>query len=102
MLENEIAIETDKDVLAELSLSLGSIQYNYGDYSNALINFERVVSQSDINSLILEKVYWYLANTQIQLDNLTDAEESLQKALDIDGQYSRVAERYLNAIGNLK
>lgn len=102
LLKNEIALETDIEVIAELSLSLGSIQYNYGDYENAQLNFERVVSQSGINSLILEKGYWYLANTQIQLDNLTDAEESLQRTLDIDGQYSRVAERYLNAISNIK
>ncbi len=102
LLENEITIETDKEVLAELSLSLGSIQYNYGDYTNALENFERVVSQTDINSLILEKGYWYLANTQIQLDNLGEAEVSLQKTLDIDGQYSRVAERYLNALSNIR
>ena len=102
LLENELAIETDNEAIAELSLSLGSIQYNYGDYSNALVNFERVVSQTGINSLILEKGYWYLANTQIQLDNLLDAEESLQRTLDIDGQYSRVAERYLNAISNIR
>ncbi len=102
LLNSEISIETDAEILAELSLSLGSIQYNYGDYENALLNFERVVSQTEINSLILEKGYWYLANTQIQLDNLSDAEESLQRTLDIDGQYSRVAERYLNAISNIR
>lgn len=102
LLENEIAKEQDVNVLAELSLSLGSIQYNNGDYSNALINFNRVIEQTGINSLILEKGFWYLANTQIQLDNLEDAEISLQKTLDIDGQYSRVAERYLNALSNAR
>lgn len=102
LLEAEIASETDVNTIAELSLSLGSIQYNYGDYANALQNFERVIAQENINTLILEKGYWYLANTQIQLDNLNDAEINLQKTLDIDGQYSRVAERYLNAINSLR
>jgi len=102
LLEAEIASEIDVNTIAELSLSLGSIQYNYGDYANALQNFERVIAQENINTLILEKGYWYLANTQIQLDNLNDAEINLQKTLDIDGQYSRVAERYLNAINSLR
>lgn len=102
LLEEQIAIESDLNTLAELSLTLGSIQYNYGDYESALINFERVVASDDVNSLILEKGYWYLANTQIQLDNLADAQESLNKTLDIDGQYSRVAERFLNALNGIK
>jgi len=102
LLEIEIAVETDNEVLAELLLSLGSIQYNYGDYNNALTNFERVISQNGINSLVLEKGYWYLANTQIQLDNLIDAEVSLQKVLDLDKQYSRAAEHYINALNNIR
>lgn len=101
LLENEISIENNSETLAELSLSLGSILYNFGDYEKALTNFMRVVSQANIESLILEKGFWYLANTQIQLDKLVEAEVSLQKTLDIDGQYSRVAERYLNAIADL-
>ena len=101
MLEKELLTETDNATIAELSLNLGSIQYNHGDYSNALINFKRVISIQDIESQMLEKGFWYLANTQIQLDDLADAEVSLQKTLSMNGQYSRVAERYLNAINNL-
>ncbi len=101
MLEKELLTETDNATIAELLLSLGSIQYNHGDYSNALINFKRVISIQDIEFQMLEKGFWYLANTQIQLDDLADAEISLQKTLSMNGQYSRVAERYLNAINNL-
>lgn len=101
MLEKELLKEADNNTLAELILSLGSIQYNYGDYPSALINFQRVISIQGIEFQILEKGFWYLANTQIQLDNLTDAEESLQKTLSMNGQFSRVAKRYLNAINNI-
>ena len=101
MLENELLTEADNATIAELSLSLGSIQYNHGDYTNALKNFERVISIQGIDVQMLEKGFWYLANTQIQLDNFDAAEESLQKTLSMNGQYSRVAKRYLNAINNL-
>ena len=101
-LEVELAIEDDPDVIAELALSLGSIQYNYGDYTLALSNFETVISLDDINSLLLEKGYWYLANTHMQLDNLEDAQDALQNTVNLNGSYKRVAERYLNVIDKVR
>ncbi len=102
LLENEIAVVSDTEELALLSLSLGSIHYNYGNYSDALDSFQNVVDKNEINTLILEKGYWYLANTYVQLDRLTEAEEALQKTLELDGQYSRVAESYLSAINKVR
>ena len=101
ILENGLLMETDFQVLAKLSLSLGSIQYNNGNYASALINFQQATLRDDIDNKILEKGFWYLANTQIQLDNLLDAEKSLQKTYIMNGQYSRVAKRYLNEINNI-
>lgn len=102
LLEKEISAVSDTEEIALLSLSLGSIQYNYGNYSDALTSFTNVVDKNEINKLILEKGYWYLANTYVQLDRLTEAENALQKTLDLDGQYSRVAESYLNAINKVR
>ena len=102
LLEAEITVVTDSEELALLSLSLGSIQYNYGNYTDALNSFQSATDNDEINSLILEKGYWYLANTYVQLDRLNEAESALQKTLDLDGQYSRVAESYLNAINKIR
>ncbi len=102
LLKKEILAVSNTEEIALLSLSLGSIQYNYGNYSDALTSFTNVVEKNEINKLILEKGYWYLANTYVQLDRLSEAEEALQKTLDLDGQYSRVAESYLNAINKVR
>ena len=90
------------ELVAEMSLTLGSIQYNYGEYGAAVSSFERVVSQATVDIQTLEKGYWYLANTYLQLDRLTDAEDAFQKTLDMDGQYSRVAKTNLEALKSVK
>ncbi len=102
LLNNEIAIEKDNKVLAKLILSLGTIQYNYGDYNNALLNFTRVVTFDNLDPVFLEKGYWYLANAQIQHDDLLAAEKTLIKTIEFNGQFSRIAERHLNAINKVK
>jgi tetratricopeptide (TPR) repeat protein len=102
LLEKEISEVSDTEEIALLSLSLGSIQYNYGNYSDALESFSNVITKNDINKLILEKGYWYLANTYVQLEKLPEAEQALQNTIELDGQYSRVAESYLNAINKVR
>lgn len=90
------------ELVAEMSLTLGSIQYNYGEYDAAVSSFERVVSQATVDMQTLEKGYWYLANTYLQLDRMVDAEDAFQKTLDMDGQYSRVAKTNLEAIKSVR
>lgn len=91
--------EVDSPVLvAEISLTLGSIQYNFGDYDAALESFERVVAQNDVSDLTLEKGYWYLGNTFFQLDRLNEAEVAFQNAYELNGAYSRVTKSYLDAL----
>lgn len=98
LLEEELLSTESSESIAELSLTLGSIQYNYGDYSDALLSFERVISQSITEAEILEKGYWYLGNTYFQLNRLDEAEQAFQKTYDLDGGFSRLAQSYLDAL----
>lgn len=102
LLETELEKETSPNLIAETSLTLGSIQYNYGNYSAALASFELVIQQPGIEVLLLETGYWFLANTHTQLDNLTEAEVAFKNVYELDGAHSRLAKTNLEAIQNLK
>ncbi len=98
LLEVELADANTPERIAEMSLTLGSIQYNYGEYSAALNNFERVVTQSSIDNETLEKGYWYLGNAYFQLERLEEAESAFQKTYELNGGFSRLAKSYLEAL----
>ncbi len=102
LLENELKTAEESQLVADISLSLGSILYNSGDYTAAISNFERVVNQSDIKQDVLEKGYWFLGNAYFQLDRLPEAREAFQKAYRLDGSYSRVAKSYIDALEAVK
>lgn len=101
LLKNELANTEDPQTKAELALSLGSIQYNNGDYTSSIENFETVIAQENIEVLTLEKGYWFLGNTYFQLDQLVEAEEAFRKAYELNGAYSRVAKTYVDALSSV-
>jgi tetratricopeptide (TPR) repeat protein len=101
LLQEELEEATDAQLKAEIALSLGSIQYNSGNYSSSIDNFELVTAQEDIEVLTLEKGYWFLGNTYFQLDRLQEAEEAFQNAYVLNGAYSRVAKTYVDALQNV-
>jgi tetratricopeptide (TPR) repeat protein len=102
ILEDELEqVSGDPQLTAELALSLGSIQYNNGNYEASVTNFEKVVSQNNIDLLTLEKGYWFLGNTYFQLDRLEDAETAFRNAYELNGAYSRVSKTYMDALGKV-
>lgn len=101
LLTEELTKVSEPVDIAEISLMLGSIQYNYGNYSEALVSFNRVVDQESVDDKILEKAWYYLGNTYIQLDNMTEAKLAFEQTIDYDQQYSRVAQRYLDIIQSM-
>lgn len=101
ILQSELENVEDPQVTAELALSLGSIQYNNGEYSSSIENFNIVIAQEDVEILTLEKGYWFLGNTYFQLDRLDEAEEAFRKAYELNGAYSRVAKTYVDALTNV-
>lgn len=98
LLQTELDKTTDPQLKADIALSLGSIQYNNGNYSISIENFELVVAQENIDVLTLEKGYWFLGNTYFQLDRLDEAEEAFRQAYELNGAYSRVAKTYVDAL----
>lgn len=101
LLETELGETTDPQLKAEIALSLGSIQYNNGNYLSSIENFEIVTAQEDIDVLTLEKGYWFLGNTYFQLDRLEEAEQAFKNAYELNGAYSRVAKTYVDALENV-
>ncbi|MCP9292368.1 MULTISPECIES: tetratricopeptide repeat protein [Gracilimonas] len=101
LLQSELEEATEPQLKAEIALSLGSIQYNNGNYSSSIENFKIVTAQENIEVLTLEKGYWFLGNTYFQLDRLEEAGDAFQKAYELNGAYSRVAKTYVDALENV-
>lgn len=82
----------------ELLITAGSIHYNANEYEQAAGRFENALEISTDNTSLQERGYWYLGNTYFQLNRITEARESLEKASELNGAYSRVAQSYLRAL----
>ena len=99
LLASELENASEPGWIAELSLNLGSLHYNNGNYNKAIEYYERVVAYEDnVDKLMLEKAYWYIGNAHFHLDQLVDARMNIEKAYELNGAYRRVAQSYLNAL----
>ncbi|SMO69002.1 tetratricopeptide repeat protein [Fodinibius sediminis] len=99
IIDVELNRTTDVHTKSSLLIKSGSILYNAARYREALYRFERVVKDPDVNLLLHEKAYWYLGNTYFRLGEPEAAKVAFQNAYELDGAYSRVAEKYLIALG---
>ncbi len=98
-LEAELAQAENADWQARLNITLGTLYYNEGNYETAKDYFQTAAAFSgQIKPLRLEKAYWYLANTWYQLSEVEKAENAMRQVLEIDGAYSRLASKYLEAM----
>lgn len=101
LLKNELNNADNPKWIAEISLNLGSLYYNEGNYTEAASYFEKVKERKDaIDVLTLEKAYWYLGNAYFQLDDLAKAKSNIKQAYELNGAYRRVAKSYLNAFAD--
>lgn len=82
----------------DLKMVKGAIQYNSQNYSEALQTFQSINSTDGIGLVNLEKGTWYLANTQLQLGMRDKAIESMERVIELDGSFSRVAKNKLESI----
>jgi tetratricopeptide (TPR) repeat protein len=99
LLEGELKNASEPEWVAKLSLSLGSLYYNQGDYPRAITYYGKVIANKEhIDVLMLEKAYWYRGNAYFQNDQLTKAKENIEKAYNLNGAYRRVTESYLKAM----
>ncbi|NBB76120.1 MAG: hypothetical protein GVY02_01970 [Bacteroidetes bacterium] len=85
----------------ELNMVRGAIEYNSDQFEEAFQTFNTVLEHSnenEITSLTLEKATWYLANTQLELGMTDQAKMNMQRVVEMDGSFSRVAQQKLERI----
>lgn len=99
LLEQELENASKPSWFAELSLNLGSLYYNKGNYNKAINYYSNVINREDhVDVLMLEKAYWYAGNAYFHLDKLAEARSNIEKAYELNGAYRRVSKSYLNAL----
>ncbi len=101
LLDAELEKATEPAWIGELSLNLGTLHYNEGNYNEAISYYSTVISNKDhIDVLMLEKAYWYTGNAYFHMDKLTEARANIEEAYKLNGAYRRVAKSYLNALAD--
>jgi len=98
IIDRELAATSDPALSHELLVTAGSILYNAGRYDLARERFEAGLELNSPDILLNERNYWYLGNTYFQLNMIDDAKAALEKAYDLNGAYSRIAQSYLRAL----
>jgi tetratricopeptide (TPR) repeat protein len=93
---SSLELTSEQDI--DLKMVKGAIQYNSQDYSEALQTFQSINEIEGIGLMNLEKGTWYLANTQLQLGMTDEAIESMERVIELDGSFSRVAKNKLGSI----
>ncbi|MEX0647062.1 MAG: tetratricopeptide repeat protein [Balneolaceae bacterium] len=92
--------EAEGDQKMELLVTAGSIHYNANNFTQAADRFESALAIPTNNISLQERAYWYLGNTYFQLNKIAEAKEVLEKAYELNGAYSRVAQSYLRALSD--
>lgn len=98
IINNRLQDATDPNMRQELLVTAGSILYNSGNYIAALEQFQQGIELGSNDMLLMERNYWYLGNTYFQLNQISEARDALEKAYELNGAYSRIAESYLKAL----
>ena len=103
LLNEERSGASDVSWIAELDITLGTFHYNEDKFKDAAYYFKDVIKYKDnIDVLTLEKAYWYLGNSYLQMNELAEAEKTMKKAYELNGAYSRVAKSFLNAFADAR
>ncbi|TVR15423.1 MAG: hypothetical protein EA391_10800 [Balneolaceae bacterium] len=89
-------LELSSDQEAELEIVRGSMHYNLGEFQAAAEIFSQLSDNDQIDVLNLEKALWYLANSQLHLNEIDAAKENIIMVIDLDGAYSRIATNMLS------
>jgi tetratricopeptide (TPR) repeat protein len=97
LLESVDAETMGTDEAIDLYIVKGTILYNAGDYQNAHETFGQILKMNP-GKMVMEKSYWYLANTQLQLGMKKEARENIINVIEADGSFSRVAQLALESL----
>lgn len=98
ILNSASALDLDDNQMAELFMLEGTVHYNADNFRTALQSFEKITSLESVDPLEYEKAVWYMANTQIQLGMNEQAKANLNKVIQLDGAFSRMANNRLEEL----
>lgn len=98
LLSEELTKASTQYDQAELLITSGSILYNAGQFTDSINQFETALELNYDDMMLRERNYWYLGNAYFQMNKLDEAKEALEKAFELNGAYSRVAQSYLRAL----
>lgn len=73
----------------------GAIYFNTGLYQEAVDTFTEISKMDQLKPLELEKNLWYLANSQVQLNQYQEAGRNIEEVIKLDGAFSRPAKKLL-------
>ncbi|MDX1592429.1 MAG: tetratricopeptide repeat protein, partial [Balneolaceae bacterium] len=79
-------------------LNLGIIQYNRENYREAATAFDNAIQKVRDDRILEEKAYWYLGNSYVHLNRLTEGREAIIRAYRMNGIYQNPAQRLLKKL----
>lgn len=83
LLERELSAEQQ----AMVSLNLGILFYNKGDYQEAAAAFSLVTRLEDIQGSLTEKSWWFLGNSLLQTGDIAGAKEAVRHTNSLNGRF---------------
>lgn len=98
--ETEEAIEEFKEILNEslsdeqrgrVEMNLGILYYNDGRFETARDYFQSVALKENLPDYVLEKAWWFLGNTYLNIEELRNAREAVFNAYSLNGKYQTAA-----------
>lgn len=93
---NEVIEKYDSEPAAAMAhLNLGIIQYNLGEYENAITSFRNAIDFPNTTMIVDEKAYWYMGNAYINIEKWEKAREAVYEAYIQQGIYRNAAESLL-------
>lgn len=112
--ETEEAIKQFQELLKQspnhqqqgrIEMNLGILFYNSGKYESAQDHFQSITEIEGIKDYQVEKSWWFLGNTLLNLDQPRKAREAISNAYNMDGRYQSAAllllEKLDQQLGNI-
>lgn len=81
----------EQPVTVQAHLNKGIIQFNRGNFREAIASFKEVAGKAGQNSFLREKAYWYLGNAYINTDSLSRAYDTIFETYSMEGIYQNPA-----------
>lgn len=98
-LYREVITKYDSEPAAAMAhLNLGIIQYNLGEYENAILSFRSAVEVPNTTMIVEEKAYWYMGNAYVNIEQWEKARSAVYEAYVQQGIFRDAAESLLDHI----